>query len=84
MIHIQPCVHKTLFLVIPYVLKNYYKDSAIYLQLCFINGTRQEYCSGLPFPAPGDLPKPEIKPTSPVYTALQADSLTTESSGKSI
>ena len=33
---------------------------------------RQEYWSGLPFPSPGDLPDPAIKPGSPV---LQADSL---------
>ena len=26
---------------------------------------RQEYWSGLPFPPPGDLPNPEIKPMSP-------------------
>jgi len=26
---------------------------------------RQEYWSGLPFPPPGDLPSPEIKPTFP-------------------
>ena len=32
----------------------------------------QEYYSGLPFPSPGDLPYPVIKPGSP---ALQADSL---------
>jgi len=37
--------------------------------------SRQEYCSGLPFPSPGDLPDPGIKPRSP---ALQADSLSTE------
>ena len=37
--------------------------------------SRQEYCSGLPFPSPGDLPDPEIKPESP---ALQTDSLPTE------
>ena len=36
--------------------------------------SRQEYCSGLPFPSPGDLPDPGIKPRSP---ALQADSLPT-------
>ena len=24
--------------------------------------SRQEYCSGLPFPSPGNLPNPEIKP----------------------
>ena len=34
--------------------------------------SRQEYWSGLPFPSPGDLPDPGIKPVSP---ALQADSL---------
>ena len=33
---------------------------------------RQEYWCGFPFPSPGDLPNPGIKPTSP---ALQADSL---------
>ena len=35
--------------------------------------SRQEYWSGLPFPSPGDLPNPGIKPRSP---ALQADILT--------
>ena len=33
---------------------------------------RQEYWTGLPFPSPGDLADPGIKPESP---ALQADSL---------
>ena len=32
--------------------------------------SRQEYCSGLLVPSPGDLPNPGIKPRSPV---LQAD-----------
>ena len=41
--------------------------------------SRQEYWSGLPFPSPGDLPNPGIKPMSP---ALQADSLLTELQGK--
>ena len=41
--------------------------------------SRQEYWSGLPFPSPGDLPDPEIKPRSPV---LQEDSLPTEIPGK--
>ena len=40
---------------------------------------RPEYWSGQPFPSPGDLPNPRIKPGSP---ALQADSLPTELSGK--
>ena len=41
--------------------------------------SRQEYWSGLPFPSPGDLPDPGIKPGSP---ALQADVLTFEPPGK--
>ena len=41
--------------------------------------SRQEYWSGLPFPSPGDLPNPGIKPRSP---ALQADSLPSEPPGK--
>ena len=41
--------------------------------------SRQEYCSGLPFPSPGDLPDPGIEPRSP---ALQADALPSETSGK--
>ena len=40
---------------------------------------RQEYWSGLPFPSPGDLPYPGIKPGSP---ALQADPLPSEPPGK--
>ena len=41
--------------------------------------SRQEYWSGLPFPSPGDLPKPGIKSRSP---ALQVDSLPAEPQGK--
>ena len=37
--------------------------------------SRQEYWSGLLYPPPGDLPDPEIKPTSPDFPALQVDSL---------
>ena len=37
--------------------------------------SRQEYWSGLPFPSPGNLPNPGIKPGSP---ALEADALTSE------
>ena len=36
------------------------------------------YWSGLPFPSPGDLPNPGIEAMSPVSTALQANSLSTE------
>ena len=41
--------------------------------------SRQEYWSGLPFPSPGDLPDPGIKPRSPT---LQADALPSEPPGK--
>ena len=37
--------------------------------------SRQDYWSGLPFPSPGDLPDPVVKPKS---AALQADSLPSE------
>ena len=37
--------------------------------------SRQGYYIGLPFPPPGDLSDPEIKPESPVSSALKADSL---------
>ena len=40
---------------------------------------RHEYWSGLPFPSPGDLPTPGIKPPS---TALAGGFFTTEPSGK--
>ena len=40
--------------------------------------SKQEYWSGLPFPSPGDLPHPGIKPVSPVSPALQADFSPTE------
>ena len=40
-----------------------------------IGFSRQEYWSGLPFPPPGDLPDPEIKPKS--LSTLAGDFLTT-------
>ena len=43
--------------------------------LCPWGFSRQEHWSGLPFPPPGDLPDPAIKPGSP---GLQADSLPSE------
>ena len=46
--------------------------------------SRQEYWSGLPCPPPGDLPDPEIEPTSPVAPALQADSLPLSHQGSPI
>ena len=41
--------------------------------------SRQEYRSGLPWPPPGELPKPQIKPRS---SALLEDSLLSEPPGK--
>jgi len=40
---------------------------------------KQEYWSGLPFPSPGDLPDPGIKPVSP---ALIGRFFTTDPPGK--
>ena len=44
-----------------------------------IDFPRQEYWSRLPFPPPGDLPDPGIKPRCPAW---EADSLPTEPPGK--
>ena len=41
--------------------------------------SRQEYWSGLPFPSPGDIPKPGIEPRS---LPLKADALPSETPGK--
>ena len=43
--------------------------------------SRQEYWRGLPFPSPGDLPDPGIKPGTPT---LQADALPSDPLGKHI
>ena len=40
--------------------------------------SRQEYSSGLPFPPPGDLPDPGIKPTSLAPSAFAGRFFTTE------
>ena len=45
---------------------------------------RQEYLNGLPFPTPGDLPNPEIKPMSPASPALASGFFNTEPPGKPI
>ena len=44
--------------------------------------SRQEYCSGLPFSPPGDLPDTGIRSASPMSPELQADSLPAEPSCK--
>ena len=35
----------------------------------YMEFSRQEYWNGLPFPSPGDLSDPEIKPISPAWQA---------------
>ena len=45
---------------------------------------KQEYWSGLPFPSPGDLPDPGIKPESPASSALMGRFFTTEPPGKPV
>ena len=44
--------------------------------------SRQEWENGLPFPPPGDLPDPGIKPVSPVSPAMEASSLPLAPPGK--
>ena len=44
--------------------------------------TRQEYCSGLSCPPPGDLPDPEVKPTSLISPALASRCFTTSTTWK--
>ena len=41
-----------------------------HLALCPWGFSKQEYWRGLPFPPPGDLPDPGIKPTSLMSPAL--------------
>ena len=63
--------------------------SVKFIQLCLtlcdptdytVHGILQaRYCCGWPFPSPGDLPNPGIKPRCP---ALQANSLSAEPQGK--
>ena len=45
----------------------------------FMEFSKQEYWSGLPFPSPGDLPDPGIEPRSPT---LQSDFLPSKPPGK--
>ena len=56
--------------------------SIIHVFVCVVlHNNSQEYWSGLPFPSPGDLPDPGIKPWS---ATLRADSLLTERPGVGI
>ena len=53
--------------------------TAAYQAPQFMEFSRQEYWSGLPFPSPGDLSEPGIEPGA---SALQADALPSERPGK--
>ena len=53
----------------------------VYQASPFMEFSRQEYWSGLPFPSPGDHPDPGIEPGSPT---LQADALPSKPPGKFI
>ena len=55
------------------------RDSSPPSSLSMAEFSRQENWNGLPFPSPGHLPDPGIKPSSPT---LQADSLPSEPPGK--
>jgi len=44
--------------------------------------SKQEYWNGLPFPTPGDLPNPGIKPASVAFPALAGRFFTTAPPGK--
>ena len=73
-VHVNICM---LICVCACVSHSVMSDSATHgLQLsrlpCPCGFSTQEYWNGWPFPSPGDLPDPGIKPVSP---ALQADSL---------
>ena len=62
------------FFVIPW--------SRTYQVLLSMEFPRQENWSGLPFPTPGNLPNPGIKPASLASPALAGEYSTTEPSGK--
>ena len=44
--------------------------------------SQQAYCSGLPFPTPGDLPDPGTEPASSACPAFAGGFFTTEAQGK--
>ena len=60
------------------VMPNFLRLFVAYQSPLSMEFSRQEYWNGLPFPSPGDLPKPGMEPGSP---ALQEDSLPSEPPG---
>ena len=69
------CVHAKLFLLcLTVTLMTVVRQAPLSMGF-----SRQEYWNGLPFPSPGDLPDPGIKPASP---ALADGLLPSEPQGK--
>ena len=54
------------------------------LSMGFSKQLSGEYRNGLPFPPPGDLPDPRIKPMSPASPPLEGEFFTSEPPGKPI
>ena len=92
MAHISVCVHTRVYVcvcvfvlshsvvsnsVTPMDCRGYPKPERL---LCSLGISRQENWHGFPYPLPGDLPHPGIKPRSPT---LWTDSLSSEPQGKS-
>ena len=75
---LSPTLHVCAF-VLSHVLLFVTPWTAAHKAPLFMGFLRQEYWSGLPFPSPGDLPKPGIKLTSP---ALAGRFFTTEPLGR--
>ena len=74
---------KEIFLMHPVCMLSLFSHVQLFVTLWFVahhaplsmGFSRQECWSGLPWPLPGDLPDPGIKPRSPVAPAMQAFSL---------
>ena len=58
-------VHKVKLLLLSRVRLFEIPLTVVYQASPSMGFSRQEYWSGLPFPSPGDLPDPGIKPRSP-------------------
>ena len=56
--------------------------TVIFQDPLFTGFSQQEYCNRLPCPPSGDLPDPDIEPSSPVSPALAGRFFTTERPGK--
>ena len=72
-VHACALIHDQLFVTLRTVAHQSSLSMGFYLQ---------EYWSGLPFPSPGDLPYPGIKPTFPVSPELADGFFKTEPPGK--